>query len=349
MQDGGQACPGTAFFTAAGGFLCGSSGGLRRKRRAPPEILLAFVFLDADAALVGGGYGPGRMTAVGSVEDAGDGGVTDHVGLIKLGGKKTEATLSTWPSAVLGVAGAAGVAEQLAEASRLGQLLGHASGSAPQHRARPRREHLPRLQRPPRRPQTHEPTTSIAGVLQEADGVNRINASAAAAERGIRVQEDKREQISGGTGATLRLTLHWTRKATSGHDESGKWTGLATVLHGQSPRLLSYDGIDIEADRHPGHHPQPGCSGRHRPHRHHSRRGQAQHRQLRPWPRQTRRQTSKCQAARAIRARPCRRTTRYLQARRSSTSTPPSSNRPWAALRKVDAITSVRTVELGKL
>ncbi len=88
---------------------------------------------------------------------------------------------------------------------------------------------------------------AIAGVLHGADGVNRINAFAAAAERGIRVQEDKREQITGGTGSTLRLTLHWIRKNGAG-DDRGAWTGLATVLHGGSPRLLSYDGIDIEAE-----------------------------------------------------------------------------------------------------
>ena len=85
---------------------------------------------------------------------------------------------------------------------------------------------------------------AIAGVLHGADGVNRINAAAAAQERGIRVHEDKREHMAGGTGSTLRLSLHWTRKGGG----AGDWTGLATVLHGHSPRLLSYDGIDIEAE-----------------------------------------------------------------------------------------------------
>ena len=94
---------------------------------------------------------------------------------------------------------------------------------------------------------------AIAGVLHGADGINRINAAAAAQERGIRIQEDKREQVAGGTGATLRLSLHWIRKAdaTPGHQaqpHQGDWTGLATVIHGSSPRLLSYDGIDIEAE-----------------------------------------------------------------------------------------------------
>ncbi|HEX4154287.1 MAG TPA: phosphoglycerate dehydrogenase [Acidobacteriaceae bacterium] len=91
---------------------------------------------------------------------------------------------------------------------------------------------------------------AIAGVLHGVDGINRINAPAAAAERGIRVQEDKREHVSGGTGATLRVSLHWTRKDAGAQPEAnnGDWTGLATVIHSSSPRLLSYDGIDIEAE-----------------------------------------------------------------------------------------------------
>ncbi|QMV18642.1 phosphoglycerate dehydrogenase [Granulicella sp. 5B5] len=89
---------------------------------------------------------------------------------------------------------------------------------------------------------------AIAGVLHGADAVNRINASAAAAERGIRVQEDKREHVSGGTGSTLRLALHWSRKGEGSKTDEGTWSGVATVLHGHSPRLLSYDGIDVEAE-----------------------------------------------------------------------------------------------------
>jgi D-3-phosphoglycerate dehydrogenase len=80
---------------------------------------------------------------------------------------------------------------------------------------------------------------AIAGFLEGTDGINRINAAAAAADRGIRIQEDKREHVAGGTGAVLRITLH---SATSDS------VATATVLHGHSPRLLSYDGIDIEAE-----------------------------------------------------------------------------------------------------
>ena len=70
------------------------------------------------------------------------------------------------------------------------------------------------------------------------DPVNRINAAAIAADRGIRIQEDKKEFVSGGSGSVLKLVLH---------SSDGDASASATVLHGNSPRLLSYDGIDIEA------------------------------------------------------------------------------------------------------
>ena len=127
-------------------------------------------------------------------------------------------------------------------ASRLGQLLGHAGSAAPEaghvecitltYNGR-----LAQLKTDMIR------NAAIAGVLHGADGVNRISAAAAAAERGIRVQEDKREHVVGGTGASLRMSIHWASTT-----RQGDWTASATVLHGHSPRLLSYDGIDIEAE-----------------------------------------------------------------------------------------------------
>src|SRR6187402_256711 len=78
----------------------------------------------------------------------------------------------------------------------------------------------------------------LAGVLSDSENVNHINAASIAAERGIRVQEDKKEFVSGGAGSVVKLTLH---------SADGDATASATVLHGNSPRLLSYDGIDIEA------------------------------------------------------------------------------------------------------
>jgi D-3-phosphoglycerate dehydrogenase len=85
---------------------------------------------------------------------------------------------------------------------------------------------------------------AIAGIFNGADGegegatANRINAAAIAAERGIRIQEDKKEFPTGGVGSLLKLVLH---------SSDGDTSASATVLHGNSPRLLSYDGIDIEA------------------------------------------------------------------------------------------------------
>jgi D-3-phosphoglycerate dehydrogenase len=79
---------------------------------------------------------------------------------------------------------------------------------------------------------------AISGVLADSEIVNRINSATIAQERGIRIQEDKKEFTSGGSGSTLKIMLHST---------DGDASATATVLHGNSPRLLTYDGIDIEA------------------------------------------------------------------------------------------------------
>ena len=86
---------------------------------------------------------------------------------------------------------------------------------------------------------------ALCGVLANTEGdseqstsANRINAAALAEERGIRIQEEKKEVTSGGAGSTLKLVLH---------SSDGDVSASATVLHGNSPRLLTYDGIDIEA------------------------------------------------------------------------------------------------------
>lgn len=89
---------------------------------------------------------------------------------------------------------------------------------------------------------------AVAGLLagsESEDGApagnqaaNRINAAAIAQQRGIRLTEDRREFVPGGAPSLLRLTLHAAQ---------GNVSASATVLHGSSPRLVSYDGIDIEA------------------------------------------------------------------------------------------------------
>ncbi|SNS30813.1 D-3-phosphoglycerate dehydrogenase [Granulicella rosea] len=101
----------------------------------------------------------------------------------------------------------------------------------------------------------------IAGIFADTEGgnsVNRINAAAIAEERGIRIQEDKKEFTSGGVGSVLKVVLH---------SSTGDTSASATVLHGTSPRLLSYDGIDIEAPLHGTlvairNHDVPGVVGR---------------------------------------------------------------------------------------
>jgi D-3-phosphoglycerate dehydrogenase len=67
--------------------------------------------------------------------------------------------------------------------------------------------------------------------------VNRINAAAVAEERGIRVCEQKAETHRGGAASVLTIELH-TAAGTS--------RASATVIHGEQPRLLEFDSIDIE-------------------------------------------------------------------------------------------------------
>lgn len=79
---------------------------------------------------------------------------------------------------------------------------------------------------------------AIEGLLQGSENVNRINAAAVAQERGIRIYEEKLPSPRGGAGTVLTLQLH---------SAAGTSKAVATVIHGQQPRLLGFDGIDIEA------------------------------------------------------------------------------------------------------
>ncbi len=78
---------------------------------------------------------------------------------------------------------------------------------------------------------------AIEGLLQGSENVNRINAAAVAQERGIRVHEEKTESHRGGSASVLQIELHTA--AGSSH-------ATATVIHEEQPRLLEFDGIDIE-------------------------------------------------------------------------------------------------------
>ncbi len=79
---------------------------------------------------------------------------------------------------------------------------------------------------------------AIAGLLQGSENVNRINAAAVAQERGIRVHEEKEESHRGGAATVLTVVLH---------TGAGESRASATVIHGEQPRLLAFDGIDVEA------------------------------------------------------------------------------------------------------
>ena len=223
-------------------------------------------------------------------------------------------------------------------ANRLGQLLGHSGGSGSaaamgqvESISLTYNGRLAQLKTDMIR------NAAIAGVLHGADGVNRINASAAAAERGIRLQEDKREHVAGGTGATLRLSLHWSRKSSGGAGSTedrteGNWTGLATVLHGHSPRLLSYDCIDIEAELAGTlvvirNHDVPGVIGRIG-----TLLGEAQ-----------------LNIANFALGRSREKTGQALAVVQLDAPTQHQLDSAVAALRKVEAITSVRVVNLGPL
>ena len=79
---------------------------------------------------------------------------------------------------------------------------------------------------------------AIAGLLEGSENVNHINATRVAASRGIRIHEEKQaENHRGGAASLLTIELH-------AGTASSRATG--TVIHGEQPRLLEFDGIDIE-------------------------------------------------------------------------------------------------------
>jgi len=78
------------------------------------------------------------------------------------------------------------------------------------------------------------------GVLHSmlAEEANLVNAEAIAESRGIRVKESAKDKASGAAGDVISITLK---------TETGDHAAAGTVLHGTSPRLLQFQGIDIEA------------------------------------------------------------------------------------------------------
>jgi D-3-phosphoglycerate dehydrogenase / 2-oxoglutarate reductase len=82
---------------------------------------------------------------------------------------------------------------------------------------------------------------AIKGVLNSmlAEKANLVNASALAEERGIRIREACKLKVSGGSAGSVVTVQLKTQHGE--HEVKG------TVLHGNSPRLLAIDGIDVEA------------------------------------------------------------------------------------------------------
>jgi D-3-phosphoglycerate dehydrogenase len=78
---------------------------------------------------------------------------------------------------------------------------------------------------------------AIAGLLAGSENVNRINAAAVAEARGIRIHEEKQESHRGGGASVLTIELH---------TQAGSSHASATVIREGQPRLLAFDGIDIE-------------------------------------------------------------------------------------------------------
>jgi len=79
----------------------------------------------------------------------------------------------------------------------------------------------------------------LMGILNVtlAGSANVVNAAKIANERGLQVMETRKERSSGGASNVLSVELH---TASDVHEMKG------TVLHGDQPRLLGVDNIDVE-------------------------------------------------------------------------------------------------------
>ncbi|HEX6880616.1 MAG TPA: phosphoglycerate dehydrogenase [Terriglobales bacterium] len=80
----------------------------------------------------------------------------------------------------------------------------------------------------------------LMGILNVtlAGSANVVNAAKIAEERGLHVMETRKDRSTGGAANVLSVEL---RTAQATHEMKG------TVLHGDQPRLLGVDNIDVEA------------------------------------------------------------------------------------------------------
>src|SRR5437868_4903122 len=81
---------------------------------------------------------------------------------------------------------------------------------------------------------------AIKGNLNEGleEKANLVNAATIASSRGLQVHETRKPKSTGGAGSVISVALK-----TTGEEHLIK----GAVLHGHAPRLLHFDGIDVEA------------------------------------------------------------------------------------------------------
>jgi len=81
---------------------------------------------------------------------------------------------------------------------------------------------------------------AIKGILNQhlQEKANLVNAAAIADSRGLRLSEDRKPKTSGGADNVLSIQLNTSQE---------KHIVKGAVLHGQTPRLLHVDGIEVEA------------------------------------------------------------------------------------------------------
>ena len=81
---------------------------------------------------------------------------------------------------------------------------------------------------------------AVKGILNQAldEKANLVNAASIAASRGLEIHEARKPKSSGGAGSVLSIL---TRSGSEEHLVKG------AVLHGNTPRLLHVDGIEVEA------------------------------------------------------------------------------------------------------
>jgi D-3-phosphoglycerate dehydrogenase / 2-oxoglutarate reductase len=81
---------------------------------------------------------------------------------------------------------------------------------------------------------------AIKGILNQAldEKANLVNAASIASSRGVSIQEERKAKGGGAAANVLSVVLKTSREER---------LVRGGVLHGESPRLLSIDGIDIEA------------------------------------------------------------------------------------------------------